>query len=241
MSSWVKVSRKLLTSAIAAKPEYLAVWMHLILSASYKQGEILVGHQVVVLQPGQLVFGRVKFSAQIGVSEQVLRSALKALEKLGQITIKSTSKYSIISITNWSKYQGEQPANNQQLTSKQPAVNHNKEVQELQEEKPCDQQAESPAKDPVQFSKIMGIYNEVCGGILPAAIKLDKKRQGNIRKCWNMKIEGDHPFQSGDFWKQYFKDCLLNPHWTGNNDTRWRADIEFLTREANVLKVLEAA
>ncbi len=134
MSSWVKVSRKLLTSAIASKPEYLAVWMHLLLSASYKPGEILVGHQIVRLQAGQLVFGRVKFSQQIGVSEHTLRMALKTLETLQQITIKSHSKFSVISITNWTKYQEDSPANHQQSTSNQPATHHNKEIQEIQEE-----------------------------------------------------------------------------------------------------------
>ena len=134
MSSWVKVSRKMLTSAIASKPEYLAVWMHLLLTASYKPGEILVGHQVVRLQAGQLVFGRVKFSQQIGVSEHTLRMALKTLEKLQQITIKSESKFSVISIVNWDKYQADSPANHQQPASNQPAINHNKEIQEIQEQ-----------------------------------------------------------------------------------------------------------
>lgn len=134
MSSWVKVSRKLLTSAIASKPEYLAVWMHLILSASYKPGEVLVGHQVVKLNAGQLVFGRIKFAQQIGVSEHTLRMALKSLETLQQITIKSESKFSVITITNWSKYQTDSPADHQQATSKPPASHHNKEVLEIQEE-----------------------------------------------------------------------------------------------------------
>lgn len=142
MSNWVKLSRKLLTSAIAAKPEYLAVWIHLLLSASYKEGEILVGRQVVRLLPGQLVFGRHKFSEKTGVSESIVRSALKVLENLQQITIKSESKFSIITVTKWSFYQEESPANNQQLTSKRPAVDHNKEIQELQEE---DQKLLAPA------------------------------------------------------------------------------------------------
>lgn len=146
MSSWVKVSRKLLTSAIASKPEYLAVWMHLILTASYKPGEVLVGHQVVKLAAGQLVFGRIKFAQQIGVSEHTLRMALKSLETLQQITIKSQTKYSVISITNWDKYQTESPTNNQQATNKQPASHHNKEVLEIQEvdQKPKRSRASAP-------------------------------------------------------------------------------------------------
>lgn len=133
MSSWVKVSRKLLTSAIAAKPDYLAVWIHLLLSASYKEGEILVGRQVVRLFPGDLVFGRHKFSEKTGVSESVVRGALKALVDLQQITIRSQNKFSVISITKWAAYQLQEPANNQQMTITCPSDDHNKEVLELQE------------------------------------------------------------------------------------------------------------
>lgn len=133
MSSWVKVSRKLLTSAIASKPDYLAVWIHLLLSASYKEGEILVGRQVVRLFPGDLVFGRHKFSEKTGVSESVVRGALKALVDLQQITIRSQNKFSVISITKWSAYQLQEPSNSQQMTSTCPADDHNKEVLEIQE------------------------------------------------------------------------------------------------------------
>lgn len=133
MSSWVKVSRKLLTSAIASKPDYLAVWVHLLLSASYKEGEILVGRQVVRLFPGDVVFGRHKFSEKTGVSESIVRGALKALVDLQQITIRSQNKFSVISITKWAAYQVSEPSNNQQMTSTCPADDHNKEVLEIQE------------------------------------------------------------------------------------------------------------
>lgn len=255
MSSWVKVSRKLLTSAIASKPEYLAVWMHLILSASYKPGEILVGHQVVKLEAGQLVFGRLKFSQQIGVSEQVLRSALKALENLQQITIKSHSKYSIISITNWARYQDTQPTSNQQLTSNQPAVNHNKEIQELQEEKkdqkPLSSQSEDgqpktakrkTAKDvaePPPYDWIMERYNSICGATFKRAAEMNPVRMKNIAKCWNRKVRGVAVFQSGKFWEAYFNWCLRTTHWAGEPGKSWRASLEFVTRPDKVDVIID--
>lgn len=85
------------------------------------------------------------------------------------------------------------------------------------------------------------VYNEICVPVLSEALKLDDKRKRNIRKCWAMEVAGSYPFKSGEFWRQYFTDCLLDPHWTGSNDRGWKADIEFLTRETTVLKVLERA
>lgn len=118
MQGWIKLHRGLKGSAIASHPEYLAVWIHLLMRASHSRHEVVVGRTVVTLEPGDLVFGRKKFSAETGVSENKIRAALDVLKQLKQITIKSMSKFSIISITKWSEYQDD----HQQITGKQPAT-----------------------------------------------------------------------------------------------------------------------
>jgi hypothetical protein len=203
MSNWVKLSRKLATSAIAAKPEYLAVWIHLLLSASYKEGEILVGRQVVRLLPGQLVFGRHKFSEKTGVSESIVRSALKVLESLQQITIKSESKFSIITITKWSFYQESSPANDQTLTSKRPASDHNKEVQEIQEEdlkhSSSDDDQKAAKAPPVPYEEIKAAYARILPG-KPQPKIFDDERKKKLRERW----ASNPKFQSVTWWEQYF-------------------------------------
>ena len=254
MSNWVKLSRRLGTSAIAAKPDYLAVWVHLLISAAYKEGEILVGRQIVRLNPGQLVFGRHKFSEKTGVSENIVRSALKVLENLQQITIKSESKFSVITITNWSKYQGESPTDNQQSTSNAPATHHNKEVQEIQELQEEDQKhlstyvdgqvAANPkakrVKDQTPYAEILACYQRVCAGKFLGAEVLNAKRKANIKRAYGLTVRGEQPFKDRgiEFWEKYFTRCTTNKHWCGENDRGWKADLEFVTREANVLKVL---
>lgn len=123
MSGWIKLHRSLQDSAIAAHPEYLAVWIHLMIRAQHSASEFVVGRQLVKLSAGQLVFGRIKFSSEIGVSENKVRAALDVMKNLKMITIKSMAKFSIISITNWSEYQDQSPANNQETASKSPALN----------------------------------------------------------------------------------------------------------------------
>jgi len=142
MSGWLKLHRSLQDSSISAHPEYLAVWVHLMLRAQYSASECVIGRQVVKLSIGQLVFGRIKFSSEIGVSENKVRAALDVLKSLNMITIKSMSKFSIISITNWQKYQEdnqqittEQPAPHQHFTSTSPAPSHIQESKEGKESK----------------------------------------------------------------------------------------------------------
>lgn len=244
MSSWVKVSRKLLTSAIASKPEYLAVWMHLILSASYKAGEILVGHQVVRLEPGQLVFGRVKFSQQIGVSEHTLRMALKSLEKLQQITIKSETKYSIISITNWAKYQVETPATHQQPTNNPPATHHNKEIQELQEEdlkhmssdKPKDAKPAKKEKAPeTPYEEILALYKKRLPS-LPQIRLLDDARKKAMRGRWQ-----SHPkCQQLEFWDGFFLLVSNSDFLMGRTQKPWNGCcFDWIFNASNFKKIVE--
>lgn len=91
----------------------------------------------------------------------------------------------------------------------------------------------------IPYQRIVDLYNAICGEAMPRCIKLTDKRRKAIRRCWNMDFRGKRPFQSLEFWELYLQDCMLNKHWTGNNDRGWTADIEFLTREDKVLKVLE--
>lgn len=110
---------------------------------------------------------------------------------------------------------------------------------ESQDTPGADQPASAKA-DRIPYAKIMEIYNRVCGSKLPTCIKLNPKRQRQIKACWNLEIEGGFPFRKGEFWEAYFAQCLTNAHWIGQNDRGWTADIEFLTRQDKVLKVLEA-
>jgi len=142
MSGWLKLHRTLKDSPIAAHPEYLSVWVHIMLRAQYSASECVIGRQIVRLSIGQLVFGRLKFSAETGISESKVRAALDVLKSLDMITIKSMAKFSIISITNWKKYQDdnqqiatESPANSQQMTSTSPADDHIQESKEGKERK----------------------------------------------------------------------------------------------------------
>ncbi|WP_213881232.1 replication protein [Pseudomonas sp. dw_358] len=101
-------------------------------------------------------------------------------------------------------------------------------------------QPEALKADKIPYGKIVEIYNTICGDRLPKCLKVTPKRRTLIKGCWNLEISGKYPFRKGEFWTAYFTDCLTNKHWIGENDRGWTADLEFLTRQDKVLKVLEA-
>jgi phage replication O-like protein O len=111
---------------------------------------------------------------------------------------------------------------------------------EAEEQVTTPDQPDRAKAERIPYDRIVGIYNEVCGEKLPRCMKLTSKRRNLIKGCWNLEINGVYPFRKGEFWTAYFTDCLKSKHWTGENDRGWTADIEFLTRQDKVLKVLEA-
>lgn len=124
---WVKLHRSCIEGGWLTNHKLWTMWTYCLLKATHKKGTRMVGYQKVLLEPGQFVFGRKVASEETGLSEQSIRTTLKHLKKLGNLTIKPTNKYSIVTICNWERYQVENNESNQQVneqvTSTQPASN----------------------------------------------------------------------------------------------------------------------
>jgi biotin operon repressor len=109
MSGFIKLHRRMLQWEWATTPSTLVVFVHLLLRANYEPRR----WRGLDLLPGQVVTGRAALAEQTGLSEKQIRTALKNLEKTGEVAIKTTRQFSLISITKWADYQdrGQQRAN----------------------------------------------------------------------------------------------------------------------------------
>ncbi|WP_342577226.1 hypothetical protein [Psychrobacillus sp. FSL K6-2843] len=112
-NGWIKLHRKTLLSPVFGDSKKLKLWMLCLLKASHTERKQVVGNQVIILEKGQFVTGRVSLTMDynrdvIGterVSEQTLWRWMKFLEKEGMLSIKSTTKFSVITVVNWNIYQ----------------------------------------------------------------------------------------------------------------------------------------
>jgi predicted transcriptional regulator len=93
------------------------------MKASHKQHSLFVGNQLIVLSPGQFVFGRKMAAEETGMGQQEIRTCIKILEKMKNLTIKPTNKFSIITIINWDTYQDVEEKTTSKLTNNQPTDN----------------------------------------------------------------------------------------------------------------------
>lgn len=95
-----------------------------------------------------------------------------------------------------------------------------------------------PAPRPIiPYGKIVDLYHEKLP-MLPRCVKLSAARSGQIRARWNDGLD------CLEEWEAFFKKVAASPFLTGrvqSHDGRppFRADLVWLTKEANFLKVLE--
>ena len=124
---FITVHRQMMKHWIWDEPEALKFWMALLLEANWEEKKTMFNGRLLTVGRGQLVFGRIKYSRKLGISEKRIRRYLNLLEKDDMIGQQKTNKYTVISILNYESYQNranERPSKGQQkATSKQ--VNNN--------------------------------------------------------------------------------------------------------------------
>lgn len=122
-NGFIKLDRKILNWRWYNDVNTFRVFVHLLLTANYTDGEYMT-HQI---KRGQVVTGRKKLSDQLKMTEREVRTALTHLKSTNEVTIETHSKFSIITINNYEKYQqvtnkttSKRPASDQQVTNKRP-------------------------------------------------------------------------------------------------------------------------
>lgn len=119
---WIKLHRKFLSSSIWENPNLARFWIWCLLKASHSSVKARVRYIEVELAPGQFVFGRAKAAEDTGLSEQEVRTCVKALEleKTISLTKHSTRQFSVLTICKWDSYQIEKQSSNQPFTGEPP-------------------------------------------------------------------------------------------------------------------------
>lgn len=121
---FVKLPRTMLEWGWLDDGNTLKVYLVLLLSANWKEGE---WHGIKVKR-GQLITGRKQLAEKCHLSEQNIRTALEHLKSTKEITIEPKRQYSIITINNYDPdtnfdQQTNQPSTNDQPTANQASTN----------------------------------------------------------------------------------------------------------------------
>lgn len=112
---WISLHRKLMEKGYYNKSQYVHLWVHLLLLASYKDKEFMTNGKIILLKEGQFVTGRKLLSQATGIPESTVEDILKLYENEQQIQQQKTTKYRLITIVNWVEHQYD----NSKATAKQ--------------------------------------------------------------------------------------------------------------------------
>lgn len=137
MKGWIKLHRTFQAWGWRHKPNYVSVFLDLLLEANHSDAE----YRGVKIPKGSLTTSIKAISRRTGVSEKSVRTVLAGLKRTNEVAIHPTPHYTMISIIKWDEYQsmgepmGKQLANVGQTTGKQLATNKNVRMQEYKKPK----------------------------------------------------------------------------------------------------------
>jgi len=121
MTGWVKMHRTVLEKGWSNKPDFVALWVYLLLQASHEKRECFWNGKSIVLKPGQFISGRSKMAAATGIHRSKLERILKCFESEQQIEQQTSTTSRLISITNYLKHQNVEQRSEQIVSSKRAA------------------------------------------------------------------------------------------------------------------------
>jgi phage replication O-like protein O len=88
----------------------------------------------------------------------------------------------------------------------------------------------------IPYQAIVDLYNDILPPAgLPMVAKLTSKRRALIKARWN-----ESPKTCDlDWWQRFFKQVAQTGFLIGNNGRGWRADFDWLLKQANFIKIIE--
>lgn len=146
---YIKLHRKFTKWGWYEDPNTKAVFIHLLLTASWEECEFR-GYKI---KPGQVVTGLFRLSKDLKMSVRSVRTALEHLKSTNEITIKSTNKFSIITIENWGKYQLVEFETTSKTTSK--TTNDRQTTDNIKESKEYKEVGGQPS-----FDSVLSLFKE---------------------------------------------------------------------------------
>lgn len=102
---FIALHRKLLDNAICAKPNYLAVWIYILLRANYKEKDIIWNNKKVTLKRGQFIGSISKIAKHFNLSTGTVSYILDYFISERMLERSSTFKFTLFTVLNYDVYQ----------------------------------------------------------------------------------------------------------------------------------------
>ena len=105
---WIKLHRELLEWEWYRDTKVKAVFIHCLIKANFKCKK----WKGIEIKRGSFITSYDNLSDEIGLSVQNVRTAIKKLEKTGELTRNSTNRFTLLTVNNYETYQSEDETTN---------------------------------------------------------------------------------------------------------------------------------
>jgi len=118
-NGWIKLHKKAFLNPVINKDSHhFHIWAYLLTHANYASSKAFFGGELITIQPGQLITGRLKMAKACKVDRSKVERILKLFISEHQIEQQTTNKERLITIKNWNLYQQSEQKNEQQMSNK---------------------------------------------------------------------------------------------------------------------------
>lgn len=217
---YIKLYRKILDNALVWKDtQTLAIWIYLLLKATYWWLDTWFNGQRLTLKNGQLISGRKKIAKELDISESKVQRTLKLFEKCNQIEQQTTSEGRLITIVNWNNYQYHDQSldskPNSQWTSIEQQANTYKESNNIKKNNNIT--LNKLKKKNAEIDLLIKVAKSKCSAYWLIYDPSQERRYANnlIKKEFNKKIE-KFGFQSSKSFVESIFDLSMQP-WNWRN------------------------
>lgn len=106
-NGWVKLHRKLLENPISGKPNYLAVWIYILLHANHKDKEIIWNRKKITVKRGSFIGSISKMAQHLDLSTGTVSYILDYFISERMIERSSNYRFTLFHIINYDMYQSD--------------------------------------------------------------------------------------------------------------------------------------
>jgi hypothetical protein len=104
-NGYIKLYRDLLNNSIAQKPNYLAVWVYILLSANHRDNYTIINGEKTLIEAGSFIGSLQKIAKYFGISINTVKYIVDYFEHDKMLYTNRTPNYTIFKVLNWDNFQ----------------------------------------------------------------------------------------------------------------------------------------
>lgn len=227
-NGWIAIHRRIIKKGWFKEPDYLALWILLLLKASFTENEWLYKGEIQKVNRGQFVTSRKNLALESGIQESKIERILKCFESEQQIEQQMNSKNRLITINNYNLYQKNEQQNEQQMNTKRTASEHEvNTINKDNNEKKVNNNTPLPPKGDTDtpIKKVVETYESVfTTKLLSLSEQRKKKVSARLRSFTVEQVSTALINFAGSAWHR------------GENDRGWRADFDWIMKNDETIE-----